>query len=169
MKIIILLASILIASGIANAEIYQWTDKSGGIHFTDDQEKIPPEYRNKTKEIDLTPAVEENEPQTNQPDSNMDNSAPSYGGHDEKWWRSSFRSIREDIKRIQDGLPAKRDRLRELKRVRKLFHKPADRLDINDLENEIKQDEEQIATLEKKLADLDTEASRNAVPLEWRK
>jgi len=167
MRYLILLASTLMTFGIAQAEIYQWTDKNGAVHFTDNQDKIPAGYRNRAKEVDLTPSAEEKEPQANSSNSNVDNS--SYGGHDEKWWRNRFQSIRDEIKKIQDNLPAKKERLRELQRVRILFHRMADRFEINDLTTEINKDEEQIKTLQKKLADLDIEASKHAVPLEWRK
>jgi hypothetical protein len=170
MRYFILLASILLTSGIANAEIYQWTDKSGVVHFTDNQDKIPPGYRNRAKEVDLTPAVEEKEPQqAKSPNSSVDSTTSAYGGHDENWWRSRFQSIREDIKKIQENLPAKRDRLMELRRIRMMFGRRSDRIEKQDLLTEIKNDEERIVTLQKELADLDTEASKNRVPLEWRK
>ena len=46
-RYIIMVASVLILIRIApvDAEIYQWTDKNGNEHFSDDLSKVPPEYR----------------------------------------------------------------------------------------------------------------------------
>ncbi len=39
----------------ASADIYQWTDEGGGLHFTDDISNIPAKHRKKAREIQKTP------------------------------------------------------------------------------------------------------------------
>ena len=39
----------------SNADIYQWEDESGVLHFTDDLSSIPKKYRGKSREILRTP------------------------------------------------------------------------------------------------------------------
>ncbi len=167
MRYLLLLACLTIVAATANAEIYQWTDKKGGINFTDNPNNIPPAYRNKAKEIDVAPSIDvKTPPQAIQ--APVDSSPGDYGGHDEKWWRSSFRAIHEEISSIENRLPDKKQRLEELRRKRTLFQKPSDRVAYYNLMDEIKADEQRIAELRKKLDDLDLEASRAGVPLEWR-
>jgi hypothetical protein len=35
------------------AEIYRWTDEKGTVHFTDDVSKIPEQYRDQTKKMEV--------------------------------------------------------------------------------------------------------------------
>jgi cell division protein FtsB len=77
--------------------------------------------------------------------------------------------LRAEIKLLKDGLPAKREALTEVNRRKIKFQKGSDRSAFNELSAEITRDEERIKELEKQLYDLDMEAARNAVPLEWRK
>jgi len=50
MKRIVFLLVLLVFSSSAYAlTIYKWTDKDGGVNFTDDFTKIPPQYRDKVK------------------------------------------------------------------------------------------------------------------------
>jgi hypothetical protein len=56
--IIVALFSFLIPAGSAEAAFYKYTDKNGGVHFTDQIDSIPPEYRNQIKEYrDRQPAA----------------------------------------------------------------------------------------------------------------
>ena len=41
---------LLVSVSISNAaSIYKWVDKDGSVNFTDDLNKVPPEYRNQTQ------------------------------------------------------------------------------------------------------------------------
>ncbi len=168
MRYLFILFCMTILAATANAEIYQWKDKSGAVNFTDDLDKVPPAYRSKAKEIDVEPSIDvKAPPQENQAPSNT--TPGNYGGHDEQWWRSSFKSLREEIKSIEANLPDKREKLQEMKRRRTLFQKPADRVAYYGLLDEIKADENRVAELKKNLSNLDLEAIRAGVPLEWRR
>jgi len=46
---IIVIASILTTASLASAEIYNWVDDKGTVHFTEDPSTIPQKYINQTK------------------------------------------------------------------------------------------------------------------------
>jgi len=49
-KISLVLALALVFLGsIAHAEVFKWIDEKGGVHFTEDWERIPEKYREKVK------------------------------------------------------------------------------------------------------------------------
>ena len=169
MRIFFLLTGVLFMVAAADAATYQWTDSLGGVHFTDNADNIPAKYRNKAREVAVTPEYEA----PAQPQKQIDSPAArekqsSHDGKDEKWWRSSFQALRNEMKIIQDNLPEKKAQLEELRRLRTIYQKPSGRIAYYDKLNEIEQDEARVAELQKQLADLDTKASRAAVPMEWR-
>jgi hypothetical protein len=171
MRNFFLVIGIMFIVASAHAATYEWTDSQGGKHFTDDPDKIPAKYRQKSRKIDVEPPVEwkqpvpppERQPAASEP---MRESLP--GGHNETWWRSSFKMLRNDLKKIQDKLPEKRDALSALGRKRTLYHKASDRTAYNGLKDDIDKDEARVTELQKQLADLDADATRAGVPMEWR-
>ena len=171
MKSVFLLVCVMAMATPANGEIYKWTDSQGGVHFTDNSDKIPAKYLNKAKAIDVTPEKEQVPSQTQKQDvsSGIQNKQDLYGGHDAEWWRSRYKVLRDEMKGIQDNLPAKKDELTVLGRRRTLFHKPSDRISSNDLKADIEKDEARITDLQKQLQDLDVSAAKSNVPMDWRK
>jgi len=150
------------------AATYQWEDSKGGMHFTDNPDSIPKKYRGKVRKLEsIAPTATTIVPDTaaEQPASPV----PADRAQDETVWRQRYASIRGELASIRERIATKKETLQELRRQRTLFHKVSDRLAYNDLEREIGQDEARISQLEKELADLDVEAAREAVPLEWRK
>jgi hypothetical protein len=162
----------------AGAATYEWTDNKGVVNFTDNPDKIPPQYLKKAiKRPSITgaqagstaeginqgqaPVAPGQEPATQ-------NSANLYGGHDQSWWQSRFASIRDELKAIQDGLAGKKDDLLDLRRALTLYGAGHDRKAYYDKLEEIKNDEAREIELREQLKNLDIEASRAAVPLGWR-
>lgn len=170
MRSFILFIGILVMCTVAHAATYEWTDNQGGLHFTDNLDKVPAKYLNKVRKVDVQPVIQERE-QASQPA--QQSIAPAgqnmFGGHDEMWWRSSFKALHDEMKNLQDNLPGKRGRLNELRRKFYIFSKPGDRIAYYDLYAEIGNDEARITDLQKQLADLDGAATRAGVPREWRK
>jgi clan AA aspartic protease (TIGR02281 family) len=41
--------AVLFAAGIGGAEIYKWKDQSGRLHFSEDLNQVPPQYRSQAK------------------------------------------------------------------------------------------------------------------------
>jgi hypothetical protein len=172
MRIIFLLAGVMaMAMAMATAalgEVYEWTDSQGGVHFTDNADKIPAKYRNKARQKELQPVIEiRDEPA--QAVSQPAQSTPSpYGDHNETWWRDSYSALRNEIKHIQDNLPYKREKLTQLRRKREIYQKPSGRIAYYDMIKEIERDETRVKELQKELADLDVKAAKAGVPQAWR-
>lgn len=180
MKITVLLSMLFIGFiTMAQADIYQWVDSKGVVNFTDDIDTIPKKYQKKVKIISTgeasdsgavagssSPAAQE-EPKAQpaeQPQRQM-----TYGGHDERWWRSQYSGLRGEIAQLQANLPAKREEAEQLRRQLVIYTYARNRVAYQDKLAEIKRDEERIATLTGQLSDLDTQAAAAGVPFEWRK
>jgi hypothetical protein len=155
------------------AEIFEWIDDQGVVHFTDDLDKVPAKFRKKMQI--KTPAaggsgdaaVEKLQPPV------IVVSPPKikellYGGHNEQWWRSRITAAQEEIKKSQDLLEVKKQSLDELHRKRVIFQKPSDRVAYFALADEVSGDEEKIKTLQAQFAVLLAEADTVGVPQEWR-
>ena len=48
-KIVILILLLVLPSISFAADIYRWVDKDGSVTFTDDLDKVPPEYRDQVR------------------------------------------------------------------------------------------------------------------------
>ncbi len=166
MRIFILSIGIMVMAAVALADTFEWTDSQGGIHFTDNIDKVPAKYRDKAQKVDVQPIIQ-GEGKT-APTPATPAAQNLYGGHDGAWWRSRFSALRNEMKAIQDGLPAKRAQFTNQHRRYIIFNKPQDRLAQNDLNDDIKKDEARIEEIRKQLDALDIEASKAGVPLEWR-
>ena len=161
MKGIIVFVGIMLMAAVASADTFQWSD-SQGVHFTDDIDKVPAKYRNKAQKVDVTPVIQQEQTEEQAP------AAKTHGGQGEEWWRSRFRALRDEMKSIQDKLPEKKEKFASRHRRYVIFSKPSDRVAENDLDNDIKNDEARIEDIRRQLADLDVEASKAGVPMEWR-
>ena len=173
MKIIRLAILILplLATPLAWADFYQWTDSGGVLHMTDDPDNIPKAYRGKAarlKEGPETPKpaagtapVPRAAPEASAP------KAPTPGGHDEQWWRGRFRGLRAELKSLQDARAQKEQRLVERRRERVIFQRARDRTAINALQAEIASDDARISETLNKITALELAAAREGVPSEW--
>lgn len=171
----VLLIAVLLSApaGYLHAAVYQWEDSSGVVHFTDSPDQVPGKYRKKAVErrdferVEQQPstAAQDQAEKGRQPESVSD----SDDARRELQWRDRFSQPRREIKALKYGLAVKRDRLAELRRQRTLFQRTSDRVEYNRLEAEISDDERRIAELEAQLSNLENEASRDGVPLEWRR
>jgi hypothetical protein len=165
-----------LAASPALGDIFQWTDDKGVVHFTDDADRVPSRYKGKVRVQPTEPQAPAAKPAPAQPEQVRPvvvQPEPAgttlYGGHDEGWWRGRFLELRGSLAGIQNGLPAKRERLLQLNRERVLYTRARDRVAYYDLQAEIDRDEAQIAEFQKNLQDLDREASSAGVPFDWRK
>jgi hypothetical protein len=155
---------------VVHAAFYQWVDPQGVTHFTDNPKKIPEAYRSRAKKLQLSeePASRAAQPasQTSAPAAAA--AAETLGGHPDTWWREQFLALRGQLKALQDGLVGKQEKLTELRRQRVIFTRAQDRVAVNSLQAEIAVDEVRSAELQSKIADLERQADRAFVPVEWR-
>ena len=54
MKKLLFILLIFVFASSAWATIYKWADREGVVNFSDDLSKVPPEYRNKVEEVNIT-------------------------------------------------------------------------------------------------------------------
>jgi hypothetical protein len=174
-----LIAAMVITAGfsaVACADVYRWVDDKGVVHFTDDPDRIPGKY---LKSVTKRPAP--SSPPSSSGSSQPVSSSPQQvrqppgipgtalsGGMNEQTWRSRFSALRTEIKTLQNGLPAKREALDQLRRKRIIYQRTQDRMAYNDLNANIERDEARIAELQAQLSALEVEASKAGVPLDWR-
>jgi hypothetical protein len=167
----------LVTASLSEAAFYQWVDRQGVVHFTDDAKNIPLDYRKKARKLELSElpssAVEVQPRQPTQPEPAAPKlSAPvdaAPGGHTQQWWRQRFAALRAELKALQSAMPLKQANLGELRRKRTIYQRGRDREAINVLQAQISADEVRIGELQNQLNALDLEASRAAVPMEWRR
>jgi hypothetical protein len=183
----LLLALCLVAAGMVHADsgkmescMYQWTDSSGTVHFTDNPMRIPEKHSGKVKKREYI----QGEVMSKQDNRKSESVKPIPAnkaiqlccGHDEGWWRERYSSLRTRIRQIKEAAPEKQTRLRELHysmcasvdQPYKGSHRE-NKTAYRKLHQEIRDDEEKIVELEKELEALEVEAPRCSVPLEWRK
>ncbi|QXE91830.1 DUF4124 domain-containing protein [Geomonas subterranea] len=164
-----LLMLILLTPTVARAAFYQWTDADGVVHFTDNRSHIPKQYREKAHRVDVSdtaPAVVTpgNEvvtrpapPTTVEP-----------GGHGESWWRERYKSLRTELKALQDERAGKEQQLVELRRKRTIFQRARDRAAINTMEAQVSTLDARISEMLNRIAALELAAAQAGVPVEWR-
>ena len=173
MRLVIAIVLTMFSFSAAWATVYEWVDNEGVVHMTDDHDKVPLKYRKVMRARDIdTREVETPRPvpegQTVGVPVPPPVQAESYGGHDEEWWRASFREARESIRNLKDQIVGKKKSMEELHRVRVLYQKSSDRVAYYALADEIAKDEEAVKGLEGNLARLNSEADGAGVPQEWR-
>jgi len=149
---------------------YQWTDEAGVVHMTDDPDKVPRQYQDKARRLQLpdpprAPAATAPAPQAAPRASAHKRPAP--GGHEESWWRDRFSVLRGELKALQDARKQKEQQLVELRRKRTIFQRARDRQAVNAMQAEVAADEARIGEVMNKIAALELAASRAGVPAEW--
>jgi hypothetical protein len=136
-----LLLFLLVATGQALADTYRWLDEKGVTHFTDNT--LP-------SEVERQPSV------------------TSVPAPDEGWWRNAYAQRRDEIRTLQGGVKSKQEEFNELRRRYTIYHKPADRIKMNELQDEMTKSQLRIEQVEEELRQLDIQAAQQGVPLNWR-
>lgn len=175
----VLLLALLFPASMALGQVYQWTDRSGTVFFTDNPATIPAEYRGKAKVMEMTGqgGGDQTPSQANAPAEQQAPVSPSpppaserlYGGQSLEWWKSSFVTLRKNLTELQDALPAKQEQLTQIHRKWTIYFRAQDRTAWYSLKDEIEKDQEKISELQKKLAALESEADLAGVPSAARK
>lgn len=174
MKNVLLSLCLLLLSAprAADAAFYQWTDTNGVVHFTDDRKKIPKQYHDKAKRIEVreAPAAESAPPREAAPAPAAKEAAPEQrapGGHDEQWWRERMGELKGELKTLQDQRAGKEQQMVELRRKRTIFQRARDREAVNAMQASIAADEARISDLLNRIAALELAGARAGVPAEW--
>ncbi len=102
------LAVCLAWSAVAEAQqVYQWTDKAGEVHYTDDKSTIPKGAKVRTTSGEALAEVS-GDPAPPPPAAPAATAAPAKGPpaptDAEQYWRGEYRRARENIRRLEDEI-----------------------------------------------------------------
>lgn len=158
-----------LASSVAYAELYEWTDKEGVVHITDDMGKVPESVRPYVKKHKASPRVEEEEapsaPSAAEP-SSADHAPELYGDHPLEWWLNTFRKLREDMQSVESSIAAKEQFVNIFeggRRVGQIYSKD-DVERYGKFKKEIPADRERLKGLQDELDELTRKATLAGVP-----
>lgn len=103
--------SFLVLSGAAYADLYQWTDKEGVIHITNDLQNVPEGLRGKVKVFKSTPVEKApmgGPPVHEMPKQYEEKKQELYGDETLEWWLQTFRKKDDEISSAQTAIAVKR-------------------------------------------------------------
>jgi hypothetical protein len=114
----LLVAMLLLYPLSAVAQTYEWTDHQGGVHFTDDRNRIPKKYRKKVRVLGENtgqPLISETtsgkKKSSKGEEAEKEKGKNLYGGKDETAWRNEFKSARGAVQRTEADISELRGRL----------------------------------------------------------
>jgi len=162
--------------------VYTWVDDDGSVHYTDDPALVPENKKLKartTHGADIgrvpraTPASRGDPDEAPPPapaklekeKASSPRSSESSGAREETW-RGKFKDVRHQIERLNAQIEADR---KELETVQAEIRVGADCPECSRLKNQIRDENISLAEAQKALDELDHQASREAVPREWRR
>lgn len=171
---------LIIVPSLQAEPIYKWVDKSGGINFTDDLEKVPPQYRDQ---------IQKTEPKEEKKDIQKGEGAPSFAppsisptvrgkketdiyGRDEVWWRERVRPWREQLREATQNLETAKNEFTQktVEMGRKgLVSRARYQIEAEKYDRERKKYEAQIAEAKEMLEKLSREAEEAKANPDWLK
>jgi hypothetical protein len=178
----------LMGGSNAGADIFQWEDDQGVVHFTDSADNIPHKYKAKVKQRESDPVeAPVHKPAAVQAPKSQDSvAAPAenlYGGQPAGWWKDRFNTIRQALTVAKSTLAEKQEALSRAHRsylvsmgtsqikddkdsVKSyaLNSIGAKRKAYHDLQEETPQLEERVREVEAQLTSLQAEADAAGVP-----
>jgi hypothetical protein len=162
---ITLACAVIFTASVSYAEIYQWTDKSGVVHMTNEISRVPDEYRDQLKTFKPSKKNIQGEPVLqNEP---ARNAGPElYGDETLEWWKENFRKKREDTQAAEQSIAAKKEFMKMFEGGRR-GGQIYDAKDIDRSEaykKELPADESRVNALKDEIAELVRKAKINGVP-----
>lgn len=186
-----LVLMLLLGGSNAGADIFQWEDDQGVLHFTDSADKIPRKYKMKVKQRKSGPVeAPTQKPAAVQAPASQDSvTAPAeklYGGQPAAWWKERFNAVRQTLAEAKSKLAEKQDALQRAHRAYVVSLDTsrikvdsdnddkvksygintigAKRKAYHDLQEEIPRFEERVREIEAQLAALQAEADAADLP-----
>ncbi len=155
---------------LALADIYQWEDAAGVIHFTDDMKKVPDKYRDKVRvQKSIAPSSDTTAPQNNVKD---DGKAVSddelYGDYTLQWWLETFRKKKNEVSQAVSLIETKKKFAQMFESGRRFgqVYEQADVEKYNAYKAELPADEQRLHDLDEEVAELKRKAAILGVPRE---
>ena len=92
-----LLIFLVIISSVYAGPIYKWTDEKGVVNYSDDYNKIPPAYRNRS-EVEKWEDVQKPEAPSPAPLQKNEEAKTDTYSREESYWRGRMRPWKEQLK-----------------------------------------------------------------------
>lgn len=166
----LLALAILVGPALAYADFYQWVDKQGVTHITDDLNSVPREYRDALKvheKKEIGPSEKSVEPQAVEAGpKKQEKTVELYGDHTLDWWKQAFSTKRDEIARLEEKLSVKKQFMEVFeggRRFGQVFG--SSEVDTyNRYKTEAPQDESALQRLKDELSELVRKATNAGVP-----
>lgn len=167
-RLALALMLMLLTASSAYAELYEWKDKDGVIHLTDDLGKVPVSERARVRTHAATPkkALEEAPPPSAPDQPPLPPSPELYGDQSLEWWLNTFRKKREETQSLESSIAAKEQYVSVFEGGRRLgqtFGKDEVERYVKSRE-EIRADKKRLKDLQDELDELTRKATIAGVP-----
>jgi hypothetical protein len=146
---VLALFMLFVSVSAVQADFYRWVDSDGKEYYTNDPAKVPPEYRDRSKPVEVRDDRVSVGEKPSKPSGRATSTAAVKGhkdkyGHGEEWWRKRASNMRLQLRDLQDeyDLLLKQEQERQEKEKNHLNGKKKSTASF----------EKKKATLEKKLA-----------------
>lgn len=171
-RIIVSALVLLFSCSYAFADLYEWRDKEGVIHITDDIKKVPESYRANVKVFKSTPVEKAPAPETSTPAPAVTQEKPVelYGDHTLEWWLQTFTRKKEEIQMLESNVTAKRQFIDVFEGGRRFGQTyPSNEIETyGRYKKELPDDMQRLTTLKDEMDDLRRKATIAGVPREIR-
>lgn len=150
----------------AFAALYEWTDKRGVVHITDQLKNVPPEYRDRMKVHEATAQNAEEA----KPPAEPEKTEELYGEYPLQWWLETFRKKKQDTQQLDSTILAKRQFIEIFERGRRLGQTYGTTETEKYLlyKQELPDDERKLSELQDEIEELKRKATIAGVPREIR-
>ena len=155
---------------LAFADIYQWEDAAGVVHFTDDMKKVPDKYRDKVRvQKSIAPSTDTTAPQSNvKGDGKAVSDDELYGEYTLQWWLETFRKKKNEVGQAVILIETKKKFVQMFESGRRFgqIYEQADIEKYNLYKTELPADELRLKEVNEEVAELKRKAAILGVPRE---
>ncbi len=162
---------LLALPSISYADFYQWVDKEGVTHITDDLGRVPAEYREKTTTHEQTRKEDQGTVEGAPQDEDMtrktqEKKVELYGDYTLDWWKQAFSKKNDEIAKLEEKITTKRQFVEVFEGGRRFgqVFGSSEVETYNRYKAEIPQDDTTLQNLKDELVELARKATNAGVP-----
>lgn len=186
MKKLLIIALALLFTSQAYGDFYQWTDSGGKVHYTDDEKKIPDEYKEQAVAPTLKDPIVKSEysPEILEKTEPEDEGSKEYGGKPIFYWVQQINRMESDLIEARNTVSLLENELESLEYIKlgqvrrnpiigKFYSRPISSdsslyfVDDNEkqlLEMKLKQVEQQVESIKQELDIFKEDAKNSGLP-----